>query len=96
MRKIFNIQLIKKITLNDLEKLDIHGTWVDIINGNELYCAKALNGKDVEILFMRRKALCKLQVTKDFAKEHFKLIGEAMNEEGRQIADIIKKQDEDI
>lgn len=95
MRKIYNIQLIKKVALNDLEKLDIHGTWADVINGNELYCTKALNGKDVEVLFMRRKSLCKLQVTKDFAKEHFKLIGEAMNEEGQHIASLIKKQDDD-
>ena len=56
------------------------------INGNELYCTKALNGKDVEILFLRRKSLCKLQVTKDFAIEHFKLIGEAKNLEGQHIA----------
>jgi len=95
MRKIYNIQLIKKVTSNDLDQLTIHGTWANIINGNELYCTKALNGKDVEILFMRRKNLCKLQVTKDFAKEHFKIIAEAKNLEGQQITDIIKKQDED-
>ena len=94
MRKIYNIQLIKKITQNDLEKLDIHGTWANIINGSELYCTKALNGKDVEILFMRRKSLCKLQVTKGFAKEHFKIITEAKNLEGQHIASLIKKQDE--
>lgn len=95
MRKIYNIQLIKKITPNSLDQLDIHGTWVNVINGNELYCTKALNGKDVEILFMRRKSLCKLQVTKNFAREHFKLIGEAKNLEGQHIASLIKKQDEE-
>jgi len=95
MRKIYNIQLIKKVTLSDLEKLDINGTWANVINGNELYCTKALNGKDVEILFMRRKSLCKLQVTKDFAREHFNLIGEAKNLEGQHITSLIKKQDEE-
>jgi len=94
MRKIYNIQLTKKVTLNDLEKLDINGTWAHVINGSELYCTKAVNGKDVEILFMRRKSLCKLQVTKDFAKEHFKIITEAKNLEGKYIANLIKRQDE--
>ena len=95
MRKIYNIKLIKKVTVNALDKLNIHGTWANIINESELYCTKALNGKDVEILFMRRKSLCKLLVTKEFAKEHFKLVAEAKNLEGKQIIDIIRKQDDE-
>ena len=94
MRKIYNIRLIKKVTPNDLNQLNINGTWANVINGSELYCTKALNGKDVEILFMRRKSICKLQVTKDFAREHFSIIAEAKNLEGKYIANLIKRQDE--
>ena len=89
MKKLFNVKLIKKINGQMLDGQQIDESWAKVINGSELYVTKAANGKDVELLFRRRKSLVRLNVTKEFAREHFEITGTAENYEGKEISAII-------
>lgn len=89
MKTLYNIKLIKKITPESLNSQDIHFTWANIINSSELYATKGNN--NVIILFRRRKETISLDVTKEFAREHFQIVGEAKNQEGIEISRYINQ-----
>jgi len=90
MKKLYNIKLIKKVTPESLRNQDIHLTWANVINGSELYATKGNNG--IIILFKRRKEIISLDVTKEFAKEHFQIIGNGVtNQEGIEISKYINQ-----
>lgn len=93
MKNLYNIKLIKKITPKSLTDQDIHFTWANKLNGTELYATKGYNEK-VIILFKNRKSIISLDVTKKFAKEHFKIIGIAKNQEGIEISKYINQEND--
>jgi hypothetical protein len=91
MKKLYNIKIIKKVTPESLNNQDIHFTWANVINGSELYATKGNNS--VNILFKRRKEIISLDVTKEFAQEHFQIIGDgATNQEGVEISKYINQE----
>ena len=90
MKKLYNIKLIKKITPKSINDQNIHFTWANVINGSELYATKGNNS--VIILFKRRKEIISLDITKEFAKEHFQIIGNGVtNQEGIEISKYINQ-----
>jgi len=89
VKTLYNIKLIKKINPESLNSQDIHFTWANVINGSELYATKGNN--NVIILFRRRKETISLDVTKEFAREHFQIVGKAKNQEGIEISRYINQ-----
>lgn len=93
MKTIYNIRLMKKIIPESLTNQDIHFTWANVINNSELYATKGNNS--VIILFKRRKEIISLNVTKEFAKEHFQIVGNGVkNQEGIEISKYINQEDD--
>lgn len=93
MKTLYNIKLIKKITPESLNDQDIHFTWANIINRSELYATKGNNS--VNILFKRRKEIISLDMTKEFAKEHFQIVGNGVkNQEGIEISRYINQEND--
>lgn len=91
MKKLYNIKLIKKITPESINNQEIHSSWASVINGSELYATKGNNS--VDILFKRRKEIITLNVTKEFAKEHFQIVGNGVkNQEGIGISQYINQE----
>lgn len=94
MKKLYNIKLIKKITPKSLNNQEIHFSWANVINGSELYATKG-NNNDVLILFKRRKEIVSLNVKKEFAREHFQIIGNGVkNEEGIEISKYLNQEND--
>jgi len=93
MKILYNIKLIKNVTPDSLNNQEIHSTWANVINNSELYATKGNN--DVLILFKRRKEIISLNVTKQFAKEHFQIIGNGVkNQEGIEISKFINQEND--
>lgn len=93
MRQLYNIRIKKPITTEDLEKEGIHYTWATVINNSELYATKPINGgRSVEILFKRKKSICTFNFSIEYAREHFEIVGRAVNDEGREISHFINRE----
>lgn len=93
MKKIFNLKLIKSVSGEDLERLGIHWTWANIINGQELYGMK-VDDSTTAILFKRRKCTTRLDMPREFAKAHFQVVGNGVkNQEGLEISGFINQEE---
>lgn len=93
MKTVYTARLVKKTTPESLATQEIHGTWANVINSQELYVAKGNSG-DVILLFKQRKSITTFHISKDFAREHFEIIGSgAKNEEGLEISQYLNQEE---
>jgi len=90
-KKVYDINVVKKVTGEGMESQEINWTWAKVINSQKVYVTSGINN-DVDILFTYKSSITRLVgITKEFAREHFEIMGEANGPEGQRISKYINQ-----
>ena len=102
MRKVYRVEVIKKITVEAVEVLELHPSWAKAFNTDELYAVKIDNEYTQIFLASEKTKKCsptsivhntsRIKVPITFAREHFKCIAEANNRIGMELRDSVNRK----